>query len=51
MERAELWYRAEGGYRLQGAVVRVRGMGGMVLRGQKYDFLSYGIIDELAMRL
>ena len=29
----------------------VKGMGRMVLRGQKYDFLSYGIIDELAMRL
>ena len=38
MERSEVpakpeWRcRAKGGYRLQGAVVRVRGMGGMVLR-------------------
>ena len=37
------------GDRLQGTVCGA--WAGWFCRGQKYDFLSYGIIDELAMRL
>jgi len=37
MERAELWYRAGGGYREQGSGNRVCGMVVEVLRGQRYD--------------
>jgi len=37
MDKAELWYRAEGGYREQGSGDSVWGMVAVVLRGQKYD--------------
>ena len=38
MEREELWYRAEGGYREQGSGDRVRGMETDVLRGKSTIF-------------
>jgi hypothetical protein len=50
MERAELWYRAEGGYRGQVSGDSVWGMVAVVLRGQRYDFLSYGVMEKTIMR-